>query len=101
VFHRRTAATRTARGNRLGGPGLSEPQWWLISPGCSRRTTPSTEGSYPLGSCTMKNNPSLNEKAGALPASRRHPSASRTGLDGSGALELIDTLAHWRRPLTG
>ena len=33
-------------------------------------------GIYPLGSCTMKHNPRLNEKMARLPRLRRHPSAA-------------------------
>ena len=42
---------------------------------------------YPLGSCTMKHNPRLNEKLARLPGFRRHPPAAaalhRTGRPGT------------------
>ena len=40
-------------------------------------TSTSTPGFYPLGSCTMKHNPRLNERVAALPGPR--PPAPRPG----------------------
>ena len=57
-------------------------------------------GLYPLGSCTMKHNPRLNEKLARLPGlADIHPLQPVSTVPG--ALELIDTLAHWLKTLTG
>ena len=57
-------------------------------------------GLYPLGSCTMKHNPRLNEKMARLPGfADIHPLQPVSTVQG--ALELIDTLAHWLKTLTG
>src|SRR5690606_33722587 len=57
-------------------------------------------GLYPLGSCTMKHNPRLNEKAARLPGFVDvHPLQPESTVQG--ALELIDQLAHWLKVLTG
>ena len=57
--------------------------------GSARRTTPSTSGVYPLGSCTMKHNPRLNEKMARLPGfGDLHPLQPQSTVQG--ALELID-----------
>ena len=55
---------------------------------------------YPLGSCTMKHNPRLNEKMARLAGfPDLHPlqPVSTT----QGALALMDRLAHWLKTLTG
>src|ERR1044072_4035097 len=55
-------------------------------------------GVYPLGSCTMKHNPRLNEKVARLPGiGDLHPMQPVSTVQG--ALELIDQLAHWRQKL--
>jgi glycine dehydrogenase subunit 2 len=57
-------------------------------------------GMYPLGSCTMKHNPRLNEKMARLPGfADIHPLQPVSTVQG--ALELIDELAHWLKTLTG
>jgi glycine dehydrogenase subunit 2 len=56
-------------------------------------------GVYPLGSCTMKHNPRLNEKVARLPGiGDLHPMQPVSTVQG--ALELIDQLAHWLKTLT-
>ena len=61
--------------------------------GCRARTTRSTPGIYPLGSCTMKHNPRLNEKLARLPGfADVHPLQPVS--TAQGALALID---HARR----
>ncbi|MFM8430513.1 MAG: aminomethyl-transferring glycine dehydrogenase subunit GcvPB, partial [Holophagaceae bacterium] len=58
------------------------------------------QGMYPLGSCTMKHNPRLNEVTSALPGfSESHPMASDEHLQGN--LELIFTLQEWLKEVTG
>jgi glycine dehydrogenase subunit 2 len=57
-------------------------------------------GLYPLGSCTMKHNPRLNEKLARLPGfADIHPLQPASTV--TGALILIDTVAHWLKTLTG
>ena len=51
-------------------------------------TSTSTRGFYPLGSCTMKHNPRLNERVAALPGhARLHP--AQDPRRAQGALELM------------
>ncbi|MBI4912654.1 MAG: aminomethyl-transferring glycine dehydrogenase subunit GcvPB [Acidobacteria bacterium] len=58
------------------------------------------DGIYPLGSCTMKHNPRLNEKAAALPGfTDCHPMAPDELAQGN--LELIYTLQEWLKEITG
>jgi len=55
---------------------------------------------YPLGSCTMKHNPRLNEKMARLPGfADLHPLQPSSTVQG--ALALMDELAHWLKTLTG
>ncbi|MDC7222484.1 MAG: aminomethyl-transferring glycine dehydrogenase subunit GcvPB, partial [Spirochaetales bacterium] len=57
-------------------------------------------GFYPLGSCTMKYNPKINEKLARLPGfSRLHPASDRD--DCQGALELIYRLCEDLGEITG
>ena len=57
-------------------------------------------GLYPLGSCTMKHNPRLNEKMARLPGfADIHPLQPASTVQG--ALRLMDELAHWLKTLTG
>ena len=95
--------------NRLGGlersapiglPGLSEPQVVRHFVRLSRNNFAIDAGLYPLGSCTMKHNPRLNEKVARLPGfADLHPLQPVETVQG--ALELIDTLAEWLIKLTG
>jgi glycine dehydrogenase subunit 2 len=84
----------------IGLPGLSEPQVVRHFVRLSRKNYAIDSGLYPLGSCTMKHNPRLNEKAARLPGlGDLHPMQPVSTVQG--ALELIDTLAHWLKTLTG
>ena len=57
-------------------------------------------GIYPLGSCTMKHNPRLNEKMARLPGfADIHPLQPLSTVPG--ALELIAELSHWLIEMTG
>ena len=57
-------------------------------------------GLFPLGSCTMKHNPRLNEKMVRLPGfADIHPLQPVSSVQG--ALELIEELSHWLMTLTG
>ena len=95
--------------NRLGGlerqdaiglPGLSEPQVMRHYTRLSQKNYAIDAGFYPLGSCTMKHNPRLNEKMARLSGlADIHPLQPASTVQG--ALRLIDTLAHWIKTLTG
>ena len=84
----------------IGLPGLSEPQVVRHFTRLSQKNYAIDSGLYPLGSCTMKHNPRLNEKLARLPGlADIHPLQPLSTVPG--ALELIDTLAHWLKILTG
>ncbi|HEX3861055.1 MAG TPA: aminomethyl-transferring glycine dehydrogenase subunit GcvPB [Stellaceae bacterium] len=84
----------------IGLPGLSEPQIVRHFTRLSQKNYAIDSGLYPLGSCTMKHNPRLNEKMARLPGfADVHPMQPAATVQG--ALELIDTLAHWLKSLTG
>ncbi len=58
------------------------------------------EAPYPLGSCTMKYNPYLNEWAAGLKGfTRIHPAAPESCIQGS--LEVLFEIQEWFRNLTG
>ena len=58
------------------------------------------QGMYPLGSCTMKHNPRLNEKVAAIPGfAESHPMAPEALVQGN--LALIYTLQEWLKEITG
>ena len=84
----------------IGLPGLSEPQVVRHFTRLSQKNYAIDSGLYPLGSCTMKHNPRLNEKLARLPGfADIHPLQPASTIPG--ALALIDTLAHWLKTLTG
>ncbi len=55
------------RKGAIGLPGLSEPEVVRHYVRLSRMNYAIDSGLYPLGSCTMKHNPRLNEKMARLP----------------------------------
>ena len=84
----------------IGLPGLSEPQVIRHFTRLSQKNYAIDAGLYPLGSCTMKHNPRLNEAMVRLPGfADIHPLQPVSTVQG--ALELIDTLAEWLLALTG
>ena len=88
------------RAGPIGLPGLSEPQVVRHFMRASQKNYGIDMGLYPLGSCTMKHNPRLNEKLARLPGfADIHPLQPPATVQG--ALELIDTLASWLKALTG
>jgi glycine dehydrogenase subunit 2 len=88
------------RQNAIGLPGMSEPQVVRHYTRLSQKNYAIDMGVYPLGSCTMKHNPRLNEKMVRLPGlGDLHPMQPVSTVQG--ALELIDALAHWLKTLTG
>lgn len=81
-------------------PGLSEPETMRHYVRLSHKNHAIDMGLYPLGSCTMKHNPRLNEKMARLPGfSDIHPLQPVSTVQG--ALGLMDQLAHWLKTLTG
>ncbi|WP_284178357.1 aminomethyl-transferring glycine dehydrogenase subunit GcvPB [Rhabdaerophilum sp. SD176] len=84
----------------IGLVGLSEPETMRHFVRLSQKNYGIDTGLFPLGSCTMKHNPRLNEKMARLPGfSDIHPLQPQSTVQG--ALELIDQLAHWLMVLTG
>ena len=85
----------------MGGlPGLSEPEAVRHYTRLSRQNYAIDLGPFPLGSCTMKHNPRLNEKVARLPGfADLHPLAPQQAV--RGALEVIAQLADWLLALTG
>ena len=60
-------------------PEVSEPEIVRHYNRISRRNFDLDTGPYPLGSCTMKHNPRLNERVAALPGhARLHPARTRS-----------------------
>ncbi len=88
------------RNRTIGLAGLSEPETVRHYTRLSRQNYGIDLGFFPLGSCTMKHNPRLNEKMARLPGfADIHPLQPIDTVQG--ALELIDQLAHWLKTLTG
>ena len=97
-----------APGSKLAGlerngvdlPGLSEPEAVRHYTRLSRQNYAIDLGLFPLGSCTMKHNPRLNEKMARLPGfADIHPLQPQETVQG--ALQLISKLAEWLIKLTG
>jgi len=79
--------------------GLTEPEAMRHYVRLSRLNYSIDSGMYPLGSCTMKHNPRLNEKMARLPGfADIHPLQPVSTV--SGALRLMDELGHWLMTLT-
>jgi len=88
------------RSEPIGLPGLSEPEAVRHYVRLSQKNHAIDLALYPLGSCTMKHNPRLNEKMARLPGfSDIHPLQPTSTVQG--ALQLMDRLAHWLKTLTG
>ena len=89
-----------ARTAPIGLAGLSEPEAVRHYTRLSRQNYAIDMGLFPLGSCTMKHNPRLNEKVARLPGfADIHPLQPVDTVQG--ALELIDLVGHWLITLTG
>jgi glycine dehydrogenase subunit 2 len=81
-------------------PEVSEPEIVRHYNRISRRNFDLDTGPYPLGSCTMKHNPRLNERVAALPGhARLHP--AQDPKRAQGALELMWNLERALSELTG
>ena len=95
--------------NRLGGlertapiglPGLSEPEVVRHFVRLSQKNYSIDGNLYPLGSCSMKHNPRLNEKIARMPGfADAHPLQPESTVQG--ALQVLDTLGLWLRTITG
>jgi glycine dehydrogenase subunit 2 len=84
----------------IGLPGLSEPETLRHYVRLSQKNHAIDLALYPLGSCTMKHNPRLNEKIARLPGfADIHPLQPQSTVQG--AIALMDRLAHWLKTLTG
>jgi glycine dehydrogenase subunit 2 len=92
------AGLRRAEPPRL--PELAEPEVLRHFTQLSTRNFGIDSGFYPLGSCTMKYNPRVNERVVGLPGFRDlHPLQEEDGIQG--ALELEWELQEILRELTG
>ena len=81
-------------------PGLSEPETVRHYTRLSRQNYAIDLGPFPLGSCTMKHNPRLNEKVARMAGfADLHPMQPVQTVQG--ALGVINELAHWLITLTG
>jgi len=88
------------RQGKIGLPGLSEPQVVRHYSRLSQKNFGIDTVFYPLGSCTMKHNPRVNEKLARLPGfASLHPMQPTQTTQG--ALELMDALSDWLKKLTG
>ncbi|MBB6123567.1 aminomethyl-transferring glycine dehydrogenase subunit GcvPB [Sphingobium subterraneum] len=84
----------------IGLPGLSEQETVRHYTRLSRQNYAIDLGLFPLGSCTMKHNPRLNEKVARMPGfADVHPLAPIATVQG--ALGVIYELGEWLKTLTG
>jgi glycine dehydrogenase subunit 2 len=84
----------------MGLAGLSEPETVRHYTRLSRQNYAIDLGLFPLGSCTMKHNPRLNEKVARMPGfADVHPLQPQETVQG--ALQVINELASWLIDLTG
>ncbi|WP_395666885.1 aminomethyl-transferring glycine dehydrogenase subunit GcvPB [Methylocella sp.] len=84
----------------IGLPGLSEPEAVRHYVRLSQKNYSIDANLYPLGSCTMKHNPRLNEAMARLPGfADIHPLQPQSTV--AGALELMHELSFWLMEMTG
>ncbi|MPT47147.1 MAG: glycine dehydrogenase subunit 2 [Sphingobium sp.] len=89
-----------SRDAAIGLPGLSEQETVRHYTRLSRQNYAIDLGLFPLGSCTMKHNPRLNEKVARMPGfADIHPLQPVGTVQG--ALAVIYELAEWLKALTG
>jgi len=97
VAHRLAGLERTAP---IGLAGLSEPETVRHYTRLSRQNFGIDLGVFPLGSCTMKHNPRLNEKVARMPGfADVHPLQPLSTVQG--AFGVMAELADWLLALTG
>jgi glycine dehydrogenase subunit 2 len=81
-------------------PGLSEPETMRHYVRLSQKNYAIDLGLFPLGSCTMKHNPRLNERVARFEGfADLHPLQPLSTTQG--AIEVMDQLAHWLCTMTG
>jgi glycine dehydrogenase subunit 2 len=91
---------RHARRSAIELPGLTEPEAIRHYVRLSRNNYSIDAGIYPLGSCTMKHNPRLNEKVARLPGfADVHPLQPVS--TAQGALEVVEALTNALLTMTG
>lgn len=84
----------------VGLPEVTEPQVVRHFVRLSQMNFSIDTGFYPLGSCTMKHNPRLNEKLARLPKlANIHPLQDESTIQGT--LEIMHDLQNWLVELTG
>jgi glycine dehydrogenase subunit 2 len=89
-----------AREGAIDLPGLAEPEAIRHYVRLSRENYSIDAGIYPLGSCTMKHNPRLNEKLARLPGfADVHPLQPVS--TAQGALEVVEALTYALLTMTG
>ena len=85
---------------KIGLPQVNEPQVIRHFVRLSNQNYSIDAGFYPLGSCTMKHNPRLNEKMARFAGfADIHPFQDESTVQG--ALELMYNLQNWLATLTG
>ncbi len=89
-----------ARNSEISLPGLAEPEAVRHYVRLSRMNYAIDSGLYPLGSCTMKHNPRLNEKMARLSGfGDVHPLQPQSTV--AGAIAVIEKLSQYLMELTG
>nr|WP_237154610.1 aminomethyl-transferring glycine dehydrogenase subunit GcvPB [Oryzibacter oryziterrae] len=88
------------RTSAINLPGLTEPEAMRHYVRLSRQNYAIDLGLYPLGSCTMKHNPRLNEAMARLPGfADVHPLQPLSTVEG--AIDLVAECGRWLLELTG
>jgi len=91
--------TGTDARSNIGLPQVSEPQALRHFVRMSTWNYSIDHGFFPLGSCTMKHNPRINEKVARIPGfAHLHPMQPESTTQG--ALALMYDLQHWLAELT-
>ena len=86
--------------NELPLPELSEPEVVRHFTNTSRRNFSIDQGFYPLGSCTMKYNPKINDRVADLPGlALIHPYQDEATVPGM--LDLLGELQEWLGEIAG
>ncbi len=91
--------TGVAQRGNIGLPQVSEPEVVRHFVRLSTKNYSIDSGFFPLGSCTMKHNPRLNEKVARLPGlSMIHPLQPESTVQG--AIKIMYELQNWLAELT-
>jgi len=89
-----------SRKTPIGLPNISEPRVVRHYTRLSQMNFGIDSGPYPLGSCTMKYNPKLNEEVAGMPKfSKMHPASPIRG--SQGMLEIMAKLQEWLAAISG